>query len=71
MGDRQNHVEWCKTRAREYLKTGDLNSAVTSMISDMNKRDDCFVSPALSALGMMSLMQNDPRGVERFIEGFN
>lgn len=67
---RDEHVEWCKKRALEYLDRGDIKNAVTSMMSDMDKHPECRVNQALSMLGMMAIMQNDHAGARRFIEGF-
>ena len=33
-GGRDEHLEWCKERAREYLDAGELSNAVASMGSD-------------------------------------
>jgi hypothetical protein len=68
---RSKHVEWCKVRAREYIKAGDLTQAVASMMSDMNKREDCRVNGTLGMVGLMAASSYDEREVSRFIEGFN
>jgi hypothetical protein len=31
-GGRDEHLEWCKERAREYLDAGELSNAVASMV---------------------------------------
>jgi hypothetical protein len=70
---REDHVEWCKSRAREYLKEGDLTSAVASMLSDMQKHPETD-TPALTAVGLVGIMEaanGNQQGVERFIDGFN
>jgi hypothetical protein len=69
--DRSEHVEWCKARAREYIDQGDLANAVSSMMSDMGKREDTAPPMALVALGMMAVRDGDRDGVRRFVEGFN
>lgn len=38
--NRQNHLQWCKDRAIEYLDQDDLNNAATSMMSDMGKHPE-------------------------------
>lgn len=68
---RSEYVEWCKARARKYLDCGDLANAVMSMASDMDKREDTKAPDALIMVGMLSVMNGDRAGVERFIEGFN
>lgn len=71
MNQRAEHVEWCKRRAMEYFDRGDLNSAVTSMMSDMRKRADTSYPDVLDTIGMMELMNGNRDGVRRWIEGFN
>ena len=34
------HMEWCKKRALEYLDAGDSRNAFTSMLSDLRKHPD-------------------------------
>lgn len=67
---RDEHVEWCKKRAREYLDRGDVKNAIASMLSDMRKHPDCGVNSALEMLGLMEAINNDMAGARRFIEGF-
>ena len=68
---RDEHVEWCKKRAREYLDAGDIQNGITSMLSDMGKHPECGVNPMLGMLGIMAITQNDLAGAKRFVEGFN
>jgi hypothetical protein len=68
--DRAEYLEWCKQRARDYLKIGDDAQAVASMLSDMGQRDDCKVDPILAQLGIIALINRDHAAVARFIEGF-
>lgn len=37
---REEHLEWCKERAREYLAQGDVVNGIASMLSDLNKHDE-------------------------------
>ena len=70
--DRQQHLDWCKKRAHEYLARGDVASAVTSMLSDMNKHPETELkSPTLTMLGMMAIQSGDMNKARRFIDGFN
>jgi len=68
---RDEHVEWCKKRAREYLDRRDLDNAITSMISDMNKHPECRVNEYLAMLGLMCVRDRDMAGARRFIDGFH
>ena len=76
MRTRQEHLQFCKDRAMEYVNSGDLVNAVTSMMSDLTKHPETEKSStgALAMLGMLALQQaqrNDRAGVERYILGFN
>ena len=73
---RQEHLQWCKDRAMEYVKEGDLLQAVTSMMSDLNKHPETAdkTGSILGMLGIMACQQaqdGDREGVVRYIEGFN
>jgi hypothetical protein len=67
---RDEHVAWCKQRAREYLDRGDVANGVTSMWSDMNKHPECQVQPALALIAMKTIIDNDIAEARRFVEGF-
>ena len=69
---RQEHLDWCKKRAHEYLSRGYLADAVASMMSDLNKHPETALNtPTLGMLGMLAVQSNDEREVRRFIDGFN
>jgi len=70
---RQEHLDWCKGRALEYVKANDLTNAYASMTSDLGKHPETENYPAIQ-LGMMLLMANQlntPAEMEKFINGFN
>lgn len=68
---RAEHVRWCKQRALEYWKEGDLHNAVASMVSDMSKHPATRgVGGALGMVGLTYVMHGDSDGVKRWIEGF-
>lgn len=70
--DRQQHLDWCKKRAHEYLARGDVQNAVTSMLSDLNKHPETELkSPTLSMLGMLAIQSGSSTEARRFIDGFN
>lgn len=72
MKTRQEHLEWCKKRAHEYLARGDVQNAVVSMTSDMQKHDEtAFKNPTLTMLGMLAVQSGDINEARRFIDGFN
>ena len=73
MLDRQEHLAWCKGRALKYLDAGDLQNAIASMMSDMNKHPETELDSggALAMLGMNAVITGDQNEARRFIEGFN
>lgn len=69
---RQEHMDWCKGRALEYLDAGDVNNAIASMLSDISKHEETAdKSGALGMLGMVALQSGSASEARRFIEGFN
>jgi hypothetical protein len=65
------HIEWCKQRAMEYLNRGDLVNAVASMTSDLNKHNGTRnINAYILLLGAMRAQEQDADGVRRWIEGF-
>lgn len=70
---RDEHMEWCKSRALAYVDRGELTDAYTSMSSDLGKHPETRDHPAIQ-LGMMMLMSgslSSRDAMRRFIEGFN
>lgn len=70
---REEHMKWCKQRAHEYLVKGDIQNAVTSMMSDLGKHPETAIpdGSALGMLGMMAIMSGNHHEAMRFIDGFN
>ena len=70
---REEHLAWCKKRALEYLDKGDVENAIASMMSDMQKHDETKLASGsiLSAMGLVIVMSRDPQAARRYIEGFN
>ena len=67
---RDEHLEWCKKRALEYLDSGDISNAVTSMLSDLSKHNELRgVADKLGTLGMFYIINHDLPGARNFIEG--
>ena len=67
---RDEHVEWCKQRAREYLDRGDAVNAVASMLTDMSDHPECHVDLFLTQAGLMAARDGDVQAARRFVEGF-
>ena len=70
MKTRDEHLEWCKERARVYLDAGDLANAVASMASDMEQHPECGVNAYLVMAAMLHVTNYDERAVRRWVEGF-
>ena len=70
---REAHLAMCKRNALEYLADGDIQNAIASMLSDLNKHPKTAMNPGsvLSKLGMLAVINHDEEGARRFIEGFN
>ena len=70
---RQEHLQWCKNRALEYVDAGDLTNALASMGSDLNKHPETRNHAGIQ-LGMMLMIGGQlstADDVRKFIEGFN
>lgn len=70
---RNEHLEWCKQRALEYVDMGDTAQAWASMASDLKKHPETANHSALE-LGMMMLMAghlSSSDKMHKFILGFN
>jgi hypothetical protein len=69
---RDEHLQWAKARALAYLDRGELQNAITSMLSDLSKNEDLAKSAQLlGGLGLMIAMGDDVEEARRFIQGFN
>jgi hypothetical protein len=70
---RADHLAWCKTRALEYVEAGDLDSAFSSLASDLNKHPETKDHAAiqLGALLEFGGHLNTPKKMRDFIEGCN
>ena len=70
---RDEHVKWCKVRAREYLDRGDITQAFASMGSDLDKYSETKNHIGI-AIGMQLIMIGNLSTVSemrKFIEGFH
>lgn len=70
--NREEHLNWCKKRALEYLPQ-DPAQAITSMGSDMGKHDKTRDHVALRLMFelMFTGQLSNPAEARKFIEGFN
>ena len=69
---RAEHMQWCKHRAIEYVNIGDLQNAVRSMLSDLQKHPDTKNDRLARATGILLLSERlDKDRVRMWIEGSN
>jgi len=71
--NRNEHLEWCKKRALEYVDASDLTNAYASMTSDLGKHPETSGHIGIE-LGMGLLMigkLSTDAEMRKFIEGFN
>lgn len=70
---RAEHLRWCKDRAIAYIRAGNKDEALTSMLSDLGKHPETQDHPAIQ-LAMMLKVGGQLRTlseIEKFILGFN
>lgn len=71
MRTRDEHLEWCKKNALEYLDAGNIQDAICSMISDLNKHEETkSQNEYLLALGIIYATNCDYDGARRWITGW-
>lgn len=70
--NRQEHMNWCKKRALDYLPK-DPDQAMASMTSDLGKHEETVGHPAIQLMFGLKMTNNlnSSREVRKFIEGFN
>lgn len=72
---RDEHLQWAKTRALEYVTAGDLQQAFASLTSDLSKHDDLAGALDIQReLGWPKYFAghlNTPARMRDWIEGFN
>ena len=73
---RDEHLQWSKDRALDYLNRGKVADAMTSFMSDATKGPEPIdwsegAYMVLSQLGMMHAIANNSTEMRRWIEGFN
>lgn len=74
MMPRDEHLEWAKQRALQYLDANDPAQGFTSMMSDLGKHPELENHPGkLIGVGFMMLPGwiTNPTEVRRWIVGFN
>jgi len=70
---REEHLDWAKRRALEYVERDEYGEAFTSMVSDLNKHDELRGHPGVE-LGARLLMNGyllSHEEMGQFIKGFS
>jgi hypothetical protein len=67
---RDEHLAWCRKRAHEYLAIGDVQNAVRSMMSDLQKHDETRSSSNRELMALSVMMCGDLDLARRYIDGF-
>lgn len=70
---RDEHLEWCKKRALDYLDRGDVRQGFTSMLSDLRKHEETKNHKGGDiGVGFMLIPGwiDNPIEVRHWIEGF-
>jgi hypothetical protein len=70
--ERTEHLEWCKRTALKYVDQGDIDTAWTSMYSDLGKRPDTAFHPKIN-VGMVLWTNgklSSPEAMRKFINNF-
>jgi hypothetical protein len=70
---REEHLQWAKNRALEYVERGDLNEAFASMLSDLGKHQELVPHSGKRLMVMLKAggHLNSAREMREFINGFN
>lgn len=70
---RAKHLAFCKARALRYVELGDLNNALASMASDLQKHEGTRDHSGLLLQTQMQMagMLRTSKDVREWIEGFN
>ena len=65
---RDEHLEWAKARALEYIDKGQVTQALASILSDLTKFPGLMRHPDMPKLRQV-LIRRDPGEVRKVIEG--
>lgn len=71
--NREEHLEWCKTRALEYINNDNIIDAWNLMVSDLRKHKETenhsriMLGITMITAGYLSTIKE----MKKFIEGFN
>ena len=71
---KQQHLDWCRQRALQYLDAGELTNACASLLSDLRKHEETRTTAALAgeqwAAKALSGHWDNPENVRQLIDQF-
>lgn len=68
---RTMHLNWCKERALEYARRGELEQALASFWSDIKKHPETMdISFNMYSIGVSIVTDKDRKQMEMYIQGF-
>ena len=68
---RDKHLAWVRERALEYVASGDLKSAIASLISDLGKHEETgSIDLEVLRESITVAQSGDPERARRWIETF-
>ena len=71
--NREEHLQWCKDRALQYLDNGDISQTLISMFSNLGKHSETENHIAIGLgikMQVMGLLSTE-KDIREFINGFN
>lgn len=54
---RQSHLAWCRARAYDFVRRGEVRNAIYSLVSDLSKHDDTQARHAAARDQAVELLQ--------------
>lgn len=71
MRTRDEHLEWCKERARWDLDRGNVADAIATMCTCLEQHPDFVgIAEKMGPLAIYYALRNDIEDAKRFVEGF-
>lgn len=71
MRSHDEHLQWAKAQAHEYLKIGDAANAMTSMLSDLQKHPDWQAGKLTATIFQLWMLDQSIENTRKLINGFN
>lgn len=72
---RQQHLDWCKSRALQYVEAGNLDDAFASLLSDLGKHPETEgaydICGSVGTSMLLTGRLDTAAAMTRWINGFN